>query len=70
MADHPTETAVSDVSVQELLMPSKIEEGQESYRPGGFHPVRIGEVYNGVYKVILKLGYGTYSTVWLVKREQ
>lgn len=38
----------------------------EDYRPGGYHPVVIGDVFNNSqYKVIRKLGEGSYSTVWL-----
>jgi serine/threonine-protein kinase SRPK3 len=44
-----------------------IEEGRDAYRPGGFHPVYVGDVYNERYKVLNKLGYGAYSTVWLVQ---
>lgn len=34
---------------------------------GGYHPVRIGERYkNGRYTVLQKLGWGHFSTVWLV----
>lgn len=40
-------------------------EGEDSYKAGGYHPVRIGEVYNQRYKVISKLGWGHFSTVWL-----
>ncbi|KPM41814.1 hypothetical protein AK830_g4752 [Neonectria ditissima] len=43
------------------------EEGRGAYRPGGFHPVYIGDVFNERYEVINKIGYGVYSTVWLVK---
>ncbi|RWS17324.1 SRSF protein kinase 2-like protein [Dinothrombium tinctorium] len=32
---------------------------------GGYHPVKIGEVFNGRYHVIRKLGWGHFSTVWL-----
>lgn len=46
------------------------EEGGEHYHKGGFHPVHLGEIYNGKYKVLRKLGYGRYSTVWLVKEEE
>lgn len=46
-----------------------VEEGMESYSVGGFHPVRLGEVYGSHYKVLRKLGYGSYSTVWLVRSE-
>lgn len=44
-----------------------IEEGYSVYRPGGFHPVQIGDIYNERYLVLSKLGYGLYSTVWLVR---
>lgn len=38
----------------------------EDYRPGGLHPVNIGDTFHGEkYKVIRKLGDGSYSTVWL-----
>ncbi|KAI9812794.1 MAG: hypothetical protein M1826_002760 [Phylliscum demangeonii] len=37
----------------------------EDYHPGGFHPVRLDEVFNDRYRVIRKLGYGAFSTVWL-----
>ncbi|KAK7061247.1 kinase-like domain-containing protein [Favolaschia claudopus] len=39
-----------------------------NYRPGGFHPVELSDTFNkGRYIVLHKLGYGTYSTVWLAK---
>jgi non-specific serine/threonine protein kinase len=42
-------------------------EWAEDYRPGGFHPVNIGDTFaNDQYKVIRKLGEGSFSTVWLV----
>ncbi|KAI1487280.1 kinase-like protein [Biscogniauxia mediterranea] len=44
-----------------------IEEGTYAYRPGGFHPVYIGDVFKDRYKVLNKIGYGVYSTVWLVR---
>lgn len=46
---------------------SNIEEGTQVYRPGGFHPVYIGDVFKDRYKVLNKIGYGVYSTVWLVR---
>lgn len=43
------------------------EESLDRYTTGGYHPVRIGDLFkDGAYKVINKLGYGQYSTVWLV----
>ncbi len=40
-------------------------EDLEEYRPGGYHPVVIGDVYEGRYRVVHKLGFGGHSTVWL-----
>ena len=43
------------------------EEGLEQYKVDGYHRVSIGEVYDGGrYTVIKKLGWGHFSTVWLV----
>ena len=36
-----------------------------SYRKGGYHPVNLDESYNGQYRVVHKLGWGQFSTVWL-----
>lgn len=44
-----------------------IEEGRDVYRLGGFHPVYIGDAYHNKYKVLNKIGYGLYSTVWLAR---
>jgi hypothetical protein len=42
------------------------DEGQEGYKPGGYHPVSIGDKFNGGrYTVIEKLGWGHFSTVWM-----
>jgi hypothetical protein len=41
-------------------------EWAEEYCPGGFHPVNLGDTFHqNKYKVIRKLGDGSYSTVWL-----
>ncbi|KAF8345533.1 hypothetical protein F5887DRAFT_167103, partial [Amanita rubescens] len=43
-------------------------ENIEKYKPGGLHPVSIGDVFaNGRYKVLHKLGSGGSSTVWLAR---
>lgn len=70
--DQATQTdAVSDGVEDQAIQPDTasegIEEGKDAYRPGGFHPVYIGDVFNDRYKVLNKIGYGQYSTVWLVK---
>lgn len=44
------------------------EEDRKDYCKGGYHPVHVGEKYkDGQYIVIRKLGWGHFSTVWLVK---
>ncbi|GLC46377.1 hypothetical protein PLESTB_001768700 [Pleodorina starrii] len=43
------------------------DEGTEDYKKGGYHPVSVGEKYkSGRYTVLRKLGWGHFSTVWLV----
>lgn len=42
------------------------EEGEDGYRAGGYHPVNIGDKFNGSrYTVVEKLGWGHFSTVWM-----
>lgn len=41
------------------------EEDDEDYCQGGLHPIRIGDVFNQRYRVVRKLGWGHFSTVWL-----
>jgi len=42
------------------------DEGEDGYRPGGYHPVNVGERYHTRYTVLQKLGWGHFSTVWMV----
>lgn len=49
---------------------SNIDEGSGVYKPGGFHPVYIGDIFNDRYRILNKIGYGVYSTVWLVQDTQ
>lgn len=47
------------------------EEQVDEYRPGGYRRIRIGDILNsGRYQVVRKLGFGHFSTVWLVKDER
>lgn len=48
--------------------PHQTTEEADFYSTGGFHPVSLGDTFNsGTYKVMRKLGYGQYSTVWLAR---
>ena len=39
-----------------------------NYVDGGFHPVHLGDKFNNErYRVICKLGFGKFSTVWLAR---
>ncbi|PLB46176.1 kinase-like protein [Aspergillus steynii IBT 23096] len=42
----------------------------EGYQPGGYHPIEIGDVLQTRYRVVHKLGFGTYSTTWLCRDDQ
>lgn len=42
-------------------------ESLEKYRPGGYHPVMVGDLLHDRYRIVDKLGYGGYSTVWLAR---
>ncbi|KAF4463879.1 CMGC SRPK kinase [Fusarium albosuccineum] len=41
------------------------------YQPGGYHPVELGDVMkNGRYRILHKLGWGSYSTTWAAKDQE
>ncbi|KAJ3479680.1 hypothetical protein NLG97_g8260 [Lecanicillium saksenae] len=46
------------------------QESVHCYHPGGCHPVLLGDVFDGRYKITRKLGWGNSSTVWLAKDTQ
>jgi hypothetical protein len=63
--EHHTHTTDGNSSSEEDYSDDE-DEGEDGYRPGGYHPVRIGDKFhNSRYVVIEKLGWGHFSTVWL-----
>jgi hypothetical protein len=41
------------------------------YKKGGYHPVALGDTLkDGRYKVLHKLGWGGYSTVWAARDQR
>lgn len=48
--------------------PTYTAEDADLYRPGGLHPVHLGDsLKSGRYKILHKLGFGSWSTVWLAR---
>lgn len=46
----------------------KIEEEElPEYDPDHFYPVRLGEIFDGRFQTVTKLGYGSSSTIWLAR---
>jgi hypothetical protein len=41
------------------------QEDPKDYVKGGYHPVKIGDLFHNRYHVVRKLGWGHFSTVWL-----
>ncbi|KAF5648870.1 dis1-suppressing kinase [Fusarium sp. NRRL 25303] len=60
-------TATSSSPV--LYLPIEDVESLYDYSPGGYHPINIGDHLADRYRVVHKLGYGSYSTIWLARDE-
>lgn len=43
------------------------EELFRHYNPKAYYPVNPGDVFHDSYKTVVKLGFGSHSTVWLAK---
>ncbi|KAK9970565.1 hypothetical protein ABG768_026499 [Culter alburnus] len=62
----PTETQIQAEPDEEILgSDDEEQEDPNDYCKGGYHHVKIGDLFNGKYHVIRKLGWGHFSTVWL-----
>ncbi|PNY27326.1 Protein kinase domain protein [Tolypocladium capitatum] len=53
-----------------VYRPIEEVERLEHYRPGGYHPIQIGDCLHGRYRIVHKLGYGSFSTTWLARDRQ
>jgi serine/threonine-protein kinase SRPK3 len=60
----------NDFTPHLLYEPLEGIERLENYRSGGYHPIKIGDQFHGRYRVVHKLGHGSYSTTWLAHDEQ
>lgn len=69
---HSTSASGTSLSVShDTSVMTEEEEDLEDYRPGGYHPVNIGDDFNGGrYMIVRKLGWGHFSTVWLARDNQ
>lgn len=56
-----TDDNADDVNTGFLCEPLEGVERFENYRPGG-HPIQIGDHLHSRYRVVHRLGYGSYST--------
>lgn len=54
-----------DIGVGGYTSEEEEQESSEDYRRGGYHPVKIGDLFLQRYHVIRKIGWGHFSTVWL-----
>lgn len=43
------------------------QEDVAQYRRGGYHPIHLGDILNNRYRVVRKIGWGHFSTVWLCR---
>ena len=73
-ADEPLDSVYPDLDKVGLLADEfdknstySEDEGIEDYKKGGYHPVFVGEILNGRYVILQKLGWGHFSTVWLAR---
>jgi hypothetical protein len=58
--------------LSERLYDCRVEaEDPDCYRTGRYFPVKLGDVFkNGRYRVIHKLGWGGFATIWLARDMQ
>uniref|UniRef100_A0AAY4E419 non-specific serine/threonine protein kinase n=1 Tax=Denticeps clupeoides TaxID=299321 RepID=A0AAY4E419_9TELE len=60
-----TDPALQEQNEEVMGSDDEEQEDPNDYCKGGYHHVKIGDLFNGRYHVIRKLGWGHFSTVWL-----
>ncbi|KAK1898579.1 SRSF protein kinase 3 [Dissostichus eleginoides] len=65
MLTPPPPVVATPPPVQLLGSDDEEQEDPSDYCKGGYYPVQIGDLFNGRYHVVRKLGWGHFSTVWL-----
>lgn len=64
--DNDTKNNENEEEIEEILgSDNEEQEDPKDYCKGGYHAVKIGDLYNKRYHVLRKLGWGHFSTVWL-----
>ncbi|XP_028265436.1 SRSF protein kinase 3 isoform X2 [Parambassis ranga] len=61
----PPPSELTPPPIQLLGSDDEEQEDPSDYCRGGYYPVKIGDLFNGRYHVVRKLGWGHFSTVWL-----
>uniref|UniRef100_A0A8K9XL76 non-specific serine/threonine protein kinase n=1 Tax=Oncorhynchus mykiss TaxID=8022 RepID=A0A8K9XL76_ONCMY len=64
-ASQQNDSPLPDQDEEILGSDDEEQEDPNDYCRGGYHHVKIGDLFNGRYHVIRKLGWGHFSTVWL-----
>ncbi|XP_076247924.1 SR splicing factor protein kinase isoform X2 [Calliopsis andreniformis] len=66
-SDNGNSSSNETIEDDDEVYSSEDEEQEESsdYCKGGYHPVKIGDLFQNRYHVTRKLGWGHFSTVWL-----
>ena len=64
----PSQDSAANAGVEYMFIEDV--EKLERYRPGGYHPMCIGDLLHQRYFVVHKLGFGTHSTTWLARDQE